>query len=83
MGLIGILCVYYLSLILKTVSWNCCTNHFNCDGNPIHCVGDTTICDKRDGNCIVECESDINNPTGNTCSTNDAGCCQSEIFCPV
>lgn len=72
-------------IITRTNSWICCTNEFNCDANPIHCVGDTMLCDERDGdgNCIVRCESDSNSPTTNTCSTNEAGCCRSEIFCPV
>ena len=79
---INILTTFYL-IISKTNSWNCCTNNFDCDATPIHCVGDRTICDERDGHCTVSCESNINSPITNTCSINEAGCCQSEIFCPV
>ena len=79
---VNVLTAFYL-LITRTNSWICCTNNFNCDADPIHCVGDTLLCDERDGHCLVQCEATIHSPLTNTCSTNEAGCCQSEIFCPV
>ena len=55
----------------------------SCDATPLHCVGDKIICEETNGHCSVHCNENPSNPTTDTCSMHEAGCCKTTIYCPV